>query len=516
VGNFGNTAVLSRYFPRLNGFSFLLSSVFLGGCVGTGGMAPHAQPVAPDTLATDSAIAAAAVDAQWPLDHWWQAYADPQLDRWVRLATQGNPDLAMASARVRQARAMAGVTEAAEALQVNADTLLKRHHWPNDQFYGPGELSDTSTWDNTAAIGLSYPLDLWGRERNASERSLDLAHMAAAEARQAELELQGNVVRVYIQLSLHFAQRDIVEAMLAQQQQLLDLARERLRGGIGTQFEVSQAETPLPETRRQLDSLDEDIALTGNQLAALAGQGPGFGASLRRPSLRLAADVPLPSRLPAALLGQRPDVVASRWRVAAQARGIEVAQAGFYPNVDLSASLGTLATGGGLLAFVAAGKLGYSAGPAVSLPIFDGGRLRAQLGAASAGYDLAVAQYDQSLVTALKSISDQLIRRHSLARQAQLASESVASARHTYDIAMVAYRRGLTDYLNVLNAQSLLFRQRQVEQQVQAARLGASAALITALGGGLGAAAASPPAERLAAPATPAGLALRDRVSRAR
>jgi NodT family efflux transporter outer membrane factor (OMF) lipoprotein len=500
LGNFGNTAVLSRYFPKLNAFSVLISSLALSACLSSRGIAPHAQPIAADELATDQAIAAAVEEARWPRGQWWEAYADPQLNQWVAFATQGNPDLAMATARVRQARALGGVTEAAEALQVNADTTLKRHHWPNDQFYGPGELSDTSTWDNNAAIGLSYSLDLWGRERNASERSLDLAHMAVAEARQAQLELQGNVVRVYIQLSLHYAQRDILEAMLGQQQQLLDLARERLRGGIGTQFEVSQAETPLPETHRQLDSLDEDIALTGNQLAALAGKGPGFAAGLRRPSLRLAAELPLPSKLPAALLGQRPDVVASRWRVAAQARGIEVARAGFYPNVDLSASLGTLATGGGLLAFAAASKLGYSVGPAVSLPIFDGGRLRGQLGAASAAYDLAVAQYDQTLVTALKSISDQLIRRQSLARQAQLAGESVTSARHTYDIATVAYRRGLTDYLNVLNAQSLLFRQQQVEQQVQAARLGTSAALITALGGGLGVAADSPPAERLAAP----------------
>ena len=117
--------------------------------------------------------------------------------------------------------------------------------------------------------------DLWGRERNASEQAVDQAHMSVAEARQAQLELQNNVVRAYIQLSLHFAQRDIVQAELEQQEQILALAKRRLDSGLGTHFEVSQAEAPLPETHRQLDSLNEEIALTRNQLAALAGKGPG-------------------------------------------------------------------------------------------------------------------------------------------------------------------------------------------------------------------------------------------------
>ncbi|MBP1127864.1 NodT family efflux transporter outer membrane factor (OMF) lipoprotein [Pseudomonas sp. PvP025] len=436
-------------------------------------------------LATDEAIQHAARDAHWPTAQWWQAYGDPQLNRWVELATHSSPSMAMAAARVRQARALAGIAESAESLQINSDTTLKRHHWPTDQFYGPGELSGATTWDNTSSLGLSYALDLWGRESNATERAVDLAHMRAAEARQAQLELQNNVVRAYIQWSLHYANRDSVAATLAQQQQILDLANKRLDAGIGTHLEVSQAETPLPETRRQLDALDEEIALGRNQLAALAGKGPGEGAQLQRPTLSLAAPLKLPSRLPAQLLGQRPDVVASRWQVAAQARGIDVAQAGFYPNVDLVGGLGYMATGGGLLAFLAGHTFNYTLGPAITLPIFDGGRLRAELGEASAGYDIAVAHYNQTLVNALKGISDQLIRRESMDKQASFAAQSVASAQNTYDIATIAYQRGLTDYLNVLNAQTLLFRQQRVEQQVQAARLSAHAELVTALGGGL-------------------------------
>lgn len=499
-----------RISRELKTLSVWALSLAISGCIGTGGIGPQGQSLDANHLATDEAIQSAARDAHWPTVHWWQAYGDPQLDRWVELATQDSPTMAMAAARVREARAMAGEAESAESLQVNSDTTLKRHNWPKDQFYGPGELSGATTWDNNSSLGLSYALDLWGRESNASERAVDLAHMSVAQARQAQLELQNNVVRAYIQLSLHYANRDIVAATLAQQQQILDLANKRLDAGLGTHLDVSQAQTPLPETHRQLDALDEEIALSRNQLAALAGKGPGEGAQLLRPRLSLATALKLPSSLPAQLLGQRPDVVASRWQVAAQARGIDVAHAGFYPNVDLVGSLGFMATGGGMLEFLAGKKFNYNAGPAITLPIFDGGRLRAQLGQASAGYDTAVAHYNQTLVNALKGISDQLIRRESMEKQASFAAQSVASAQKTYDIATIAYQRGLTDYLNVLNAQTQLFRQQQVEQQVQAARLSAHAELVTALGGGLGAGDDVPQDDKTLPRKTPAALAVFD------
>jgi NodT family efflux transporter outer membrane factor (OMF) lipoprotein len=481
-----------RIIRRAAPFSVWALTLVISGCIGTHGIEPHTQVLDADRLATDAAIRSAETEAHWPAAQWWRAYGDPQLNHWVELAAAGAPSLAMAAARVRQAQAMAGLAESAEALQGNGQSSLKRHDWASDQFYGPGALANTTTWDNNASLGLSYSLDFWGREHNASERALDLAHVGAAQARQAQLELQDNVVRAYIQLSLNFAQRDIAQATLAQQEQMLDLAQRRLAGGIGTHFEVSQAQTPLPETHRQIDALDEAIALSRNQLAALVGKGPGEGAGLQRPTLSLDTALKLPSALPAQLLGQRPDVVASRWTVAAQARGIDVAQAGFYPNVDLLANLGYMATGGGMLTFLAGSKFNYSAGPAISLPIFDGGRLRAQLGKATAGYDLAVAQYNQTLVNALKNISDQLIRRESMDKQQVFADEALASAQKTYDIAMIAYQRGLTDYLNVLNAQTLLFHQRQIQQQVQAARLSVHAELVVALGGGLDAGSDTP------------------------
>lgn len=476
---------------------FLVVFSAISGCVSTGDIAPEAATLDANALATDHAIQAAAREAGWPQAQWWKVYADP-VDAWIEKALDGNPGLAVAHARVRQAKSMAGLVESIESPQIEGKGSLVRHRWPDDYFYGPGDLARTTSWNNSTEIGLNYKLDLWGRDRSDSERAVDLAHMAAAEARQAQLELEGNIVRAYVQLSLQYAEMDIAKAMLQQQRDILALAQRRLRGGIGTHFEVSQAEVPLPETERRIEVIDEEIQLTRNLLAALAGKGPGEGRTVRRPSLNLAAQPSLPSALPAELLGRRPDVVARRWQVAALAKGVDVARADFYPNVDLMASVGFSAVGGGMLEFFRSAKYTYSAGPAVTLPIFDGGRLRSQLGEAAAGYDAAVEQYNQTLVDALKNISDQLIRLHSVDIQKDFAAQSVASAQKTYDIATLAYQRGLTDYLNVLNAQTRLFQQQLVQEQVQAARLAAHASLLTALGGGVGAGADTPAQRKLA------------------
>ncbi|SDH63714.1 efflux transporter outer membrane subunit [Pseudomonas panipatensis] len=464
--------------------SFVVFST-IAGCISTHGIAPQEQRLGNDQLATDAAIQSANRDAKWPSDQWWRAYRDPQLNTWVQTALDNSPTLSEAEARVRIALSMAGVAESAESPQVSADASLMRHKWPDDYFYGPGTLAKSTTWNNNAAIGFTYPLDIWGRDRSNTERYMNVAYMTAAEARMAQLELESNIVRAYIQLSLQYAELDIAEAMLQQQEHILSLAERRLAGGLGTHFEVSEAEVPLPETKRKIDAIEEEIALSRNQIAALAGKGPGAGASIKRPSLTLTAHPGLPSALPLELVGRRPDVVASRWKVAAQAKGVDVARAEFYPNVDLVASLGYSAVGGGMLEFLTGQKSTYSFGPAVSLPIFDGGRRRSQLGQESAGYDAAVAQYNQTLVNALKGISDQLIRMHSMEKQQELAEQSVAAAQKTYDIAAKGYGGGLTDYLSVLNAQTRLFQQQLVAQQVHAARLETHAGLVVALGGGL-------------------------------
>ncbi|MEM5325426.1 efflux transporter outer membrane subunit [Paraburkholderia sp. JHI2823] len=469
----------------LAALTVLTFSLIIAGCASTGGIAPQAKQAEAAQLDAGSAIRAASTDAGWPASDWWRGYNDPQLNAWIEASVAGNPSLAAAQARVREARSMVGVAQAGLLPQINGSMSIQRQQWSDNVYYGPGPLAGANTWNNTATLGLSYHLDLWGQDKNNAERALDVAHASAADARAAQLELEVNVTRTYIEMSMNYALLDIAKQTLAQQQRILALAQKRLAGGIGTQLEVSQAQTPLPEYERQIDALEESIALGKNQLAALAGKGPGAGESIQRPALSLAAPAGLPSALPAELIGYRPDVVAARWLVAAQARGIDVAKAEFYPNVNLLASMGGYAAAGPLFQFLKSMSGSYSAGPALSLPIFDGGRLRAQLGAQSAAYDIAVDQYNQTIVTALKEIADQVVRMRSLATQEDDAHRSVAVAQRSYDLAQEGFRRGLTDYVNVLIAQTQLLRAQEGVAHVQAERLAAHATLVAALGGGM-------------------------------
>ena len=493
----------------------LTISLTIAGCASTGGLAPEARGTDPNTLDAGAAIRAANADARWPAADWWRAYNDPQLDAWIEAAQAGNPTLAAAQARVRQAQSMAGVARAAQSPQINGNLSIERQHWPDNVYYGPGPLADANTWDNTGTIGLSYHLDLWGKDKNNTERALDAAHASAADERAAQLELEANVVRAYIGMSMDYALLDIAKATLQQQQQIVDLATRRLKGGLGTQLDLSQAQTPIPEYERQIDALEEAIELGRNQLAALAGKGPGAGDSITRPALSLSAPGGLPSALPADLLGHRPDIVAARWTVAAQARGIDVAKANFYPDINLLASMGGYAAAGPLFQFLRSANGSWTGGPAMSLPIFDGGRLRAELGVSDAGYDTAVEQYNQAIVSALKDVADQVVRLRSLQTQEGDAERSVAAARKNYDLSKEGYKRGLTDYLNVLVAQNQLLHAQEGVARIQAQRLGAHASLMTALGGGLADPADSPKADETQ-PAHGRGKAATDAAAKAR
>ena len=202
----------------------------IAGCASTGSVAPQDSLKDASTLDAGAAIRAADAQAGWPSAHWWRAYGDPQLNDWVERANAGSPTLAIAAARVREAQSLVGVARSALAPHVDGSLDVTRQSWPDNGYYGPGPFNNTTTWNNTAALSLSYNLDLWGRDENAAERAVDAAHVRAADARAAQLELETNVVRTYIGLSQDFALLDIARDTLAQQQKIADLARRRLAG----------------------------------------------------------------------------------------------------------------------------------------------------------------------------------------------------------------------------------------------------------------------------------------------
>ncbi|WP_321784177.1 efflux transporter outer membrane subunit [Paraburkholderia sp. J94] len=482
------------------------AAVLLSACIDSGGIHKKASMLDAASLDPGAALRATQADAQWPRGDWWRQWHDAQLERVVADATAGNPDLQAFAARVDAARFQTEIAGASAWPQANVDGEFERRRYA--RYTTPAPPGGTTVWSNSIGATLTYDLDLWGKQRAIREGALDRLHASAADARFAEVELQTGVVRAYVQLSLDYALADAYAAIQNQQRRTFDIATQRWHAGIGSRLEAAQAQTQLSTSATRLQRAQQQIALDRLAIAALAGQGPGYGDALARPTLALSVPLALPPALPAELVGHRADVVAARWRVLASEQGIDAAHADFYPDINLlaTASLGSAATFGGFFNFVNSDGVGHGVGAAISLPIFDGGRRRGQYGVAVSSRDAAVDAYNRTVIDAMRDVAAQAISLRALDEQQASTEATLDAARTAYRLADEGYRSGISEFLNVLAAQNAQLVQEQSLALVQAQRLDAWAQLMRALGGGY-------VAEATAAndsPATPTAQGARD------
>ncbi|HSN21632.1 MAG TPA: efflux transporter outer membrane subunit [Usitatibacter sp.] len=459
-----------------------LASALVAACASMGGEHPLAARGDADRLAASKSLAQAPLsDAAWPSADWWKRYGDPQLDALVDGALQGSPTLRVADARVRKAMAAAGIAGAARRPRLNGSANATRERFSEHYIYPPplGGSWETPA-DLTATLG--YDLDLWGRLRSAHEGALDEAHAAEVDRHGARLLLSTSVVRAYIRLQQAFDELDIARKLYEEREALVRLVEQRKDAGLDSAVELREAQAAVPAAQERIAQLEETIEVTRNQLAALAGAGPDRGLAIARPAMKVVASGVLPTSVPADLVGRRPDIVAQRWRIEAAGRSIDSAKAEFYPDVNLAAFVGVQSIG--LSELLKGGSAQPGVGAALRLPIFDGGRLRANLAAKDADYDIAVEQYNQSLADALRDVADQLAALRSIERQRAQAAEGVRFASEAYDLAKLRYREGLGNYLQVLVAETQVLGQRNLQAALDARALDAGVSLTRALGGG--------------------------------
>ncbi|HVW68448.1 MAG TPA: efflux transporter outer membrane subunit, partial [Steroidobacteraceae bacterium] len=465
----------------------LAGTLALAGCAAIPPGKPPAAALAPDTLAPSAAMTAAAT-GHWPEQLWWTRFRDPQLDRLMQRALAGNPRLATAQARIDEARGLAKVSGSATLPSVEAEAGSALTRFTHDSYIPPEinghDLFDRPVWVSDIGVSAAYHLDFWGRDRAALEASLDRVKVAEYEAQDARLALEDALLRSYAQLSYAYEIQDNERGILSDEQQTLDLANRRLKAGLGTELEIEEAKSAVAATQGELTQIEDRMALLQHQIAALCGDGPGSAEGLARPALTVSHEpATLPSRIPAELIGRRPDVLAERYRVESAGKQIEVAKAAFYPNVDLKATVGLLGIGFGQLVSLKA--INADAGPAVTLPIFEGGKLEGALDVRRAQYDAAVDAYNATVLQALREVADELSRHDSLEALQKRRAERLAYARRAHELARIAFRAGLTDYLNVLTTQNDLNRAQNQLAQVGLQQLISLAALNQALGGGL-------------------------------
>jgi NodT family efflux transporter outer membrane factor (OMF) lipoprotein len=469
-------------FPVTRGLVAIVACLMVAACAGIGTTPTRAARQDPDQLQSASSLDGVALSAAaWPKADWWTQLKDPQLDRLIGEALAGNPGLKVAQARVRQAQAAAQASGAALYPQVSADAQITRLRYPEFGLIPPPL---NGNWNNQAQVqaSASYDLDLWGGNRAALASAVGRQQAAEVDAFAARLALSVDIARAYVALDRGYRQLDVAERTLAEREHVYRLTQDRFDAGIDTRLAVKQAESLLPATREQVAQLHEQIELAQTQIAALLGQGPDRGRAITRPSSEGLADLQLPSKVPAVLVGRRPDLVAQRWRVEAASRDIDVARAQFYPNVSLDAFVGLQSIG--LSDFLQAGSRTIGAGPALTLPIFNGGRLRGNLAQRDAEYDLAVERYNEALVQALRDVVDQLSAWRSVDEQRRQQALALATAQEAYDLAMLRFSDGIGNYLDVLSAESLLLAQQSLDVELHARTLAISIDLARALGGG--------------------------------
>jgi len=461
--------------------ALLLVALPLAGCVDRGGWQQGPQ-LAPQALGATRALGSVAPDAAaWPADDWWHSYGDPQLDVLVQEALAGNPSLAVAQARLRAAQGEALAARAALLPKGSLDGALSRQRFPVDGLYPPPYGG--GYWNQgQVTLDFGYDLDFWGHNRALAAAAGSGVRAAEADRAAARLALAVAVVRAYVQLDLWYALLDVAQDNLTQQTAILDLTQQRVAAGLENEARVKQSEGNVALTRAGLEAAHASIDLTRDQLAELVAAGPDRGLDLKRPQLAAPARLTLPVVLPADLIGRRPDVAAARAQVEAAAYGIKAAEASFYPDVNLTAFAGFQSLELSKL-FDAANRIDGAA-VALSLPVFNRRTLTGALYVSQAQLDQSVAQYNQTLLDAIRQVADVVANWRALERESSEQRTALSAAQRAYELTTERYRAGLDNYLSVLSSQNQVLLAQALGAQLAARRLSFSVDLALALGGG--------------------------------
>ncbi|AJY39021.1 efflux transporter, outer membrane factor (OMF) lipo, NodT family protein [Burkholderia humptydooensis] len=438
------------------------------------------------------ANAGGAAHGAWPSPDWVRQLGDPQLDALVDEALRQNPTLQAAQARIGVAQSQLQQFESLTGLTAKAGASLSKAHVPRSggtinttlnglpvsvPLVGESVVSSSSLF-----VGLNYQLDLWGKNAAATRGLLSMRDAARVEAQQARLALSVAMVTLYGELDRAYALRELLQLKRRASEQVEAVLRERAARGIDNGYDADDAALKRSKLFEQIALTDEQIQLQKLQLGVLSGRGPERGLSLARPRLAPLADAPLPQRLPAELLGRRPDIVAARLRVEAAYATIDGTRAAFYPDVNLAAL-------GGLFALAPASlfrhdALGGSIGPALSLPIFDRGRLKAKLGGDVANAEVALALYNQTVDAALGEVARQLTSLSTVDALLGEQQQAVRAAQRMVALAEDRHRRGMGMRKDVDMAKLTLLDERTHAIELQARRRALRVGLIGALGGG--------------------------------
>ncbi len=447
--------------------------------------APHAQ-IAPEQirLADDIHLARDG----WPDAQWWKQYDDPQLDALIERALKDSPTVAMARTRVAQARSQADLLSAGMGLQLAAFSLLNEQRTSANGFLGPyaqnlPRLGVTGPWYTEAAFGLVADLniDLWGMHRSAVEAALGVRNARVAETAAVELDIASGIAQLYFSMQNTYRTLDLLQQTKAALEFTAESHQSKVARGL-------ESRVPFHATRAQTLAVDRRIASarglikeTRESIRALAGAGANELPEIEPVALPQVA-ASLPHSLSYELLARRPDLQAMRWYVQSSFSQIDAAKAAFYPSLDIKALIG--------LDSLHLNKLFRSSSqqinivPGLYLPIFDGGRLNANLHGTRAASDMLIDQYNQAVLNAVRDVAINASRLQALDDERAVQVTKVEETRYAQEAAEATYRQGLSSRQLATEARLPVLAEELALALLDGQRVAQDVALIKALGGG--------------------------------
>jgi multidrug efflux system outer membrane protein len=444
----------------------------------------YSRPTAavPETYAATNLWKIAAPRANLPKGNWWEIFGDPELNQLESDAALANQQLQAALAAFEQARAYVDVSRSGFFPHVGLSPSFTRER---DSAYRPvnglnGGVPNNPYNTYTVPLDASYEVDIWGQVRRTVESAKAGAVASADDLETTRLGIQAEVAADFFTLRALDAEIALLKSSVEVFQKSLELTRNRRAGGIATDLDVAQAETVLKTTEALLPETTLQRVRMEHALAVLTGRAAS-GFRIPEKSLTLAPPI-LPAGLPSELLERRPDIAAAERRVAAANANIGVAKAAFYPQVQLNGVAGFESVSAGTV-FAWPARL-WALGPSVTAPLFEGGQLKASLRSARSAYDLTVANYRQSVLSAFGEVEDNLAAQQLLVGEYEAQIAALKSARKTLEIANNRYRAGLVTYLEVATAQNAALDLERTTVRLRGDQLVTTVALIKSLGGG--------------------------------
>jgi NodT family efflux transporter outer membrane factor (OMF) lipoprotein len=456
-----------------------VTALALTGCANYFGMKTDKQISSPAQY--ESAQSLSGQGGQWPSLDWANQFGDPQLPKLIAEALEGSPSIAQAQARIAKASSYIESSRSALYPKVNGSYSWTREIFSANSLYPPPY---GGTWysENNVLASASWDLDLWGKNRERLGQAVSQEKAAEADMQQARVTLASSVASTYNQLAQLYAFRDIAAREIANRQDIGRITKGRVSAGLDTNVEQQTANGNIATSQANLTDLDGQIKVTRFQLGALLGKGPDRGLQIAEPKLNTGDVVALPNNLPADLVARRADIVAARWQVEAAMHDVKEAKAEFFPDVNLAAGAGFDAFGWGRFLTFSSRQMQF--GPAIHLPIFDAGALRSQLKGRFADFDLDVANYNQTLINALSDVATQVSSIRSIDQQSGDAQRALDASTKAYQLAVIRYKAGLSEQLQVLTADQNRLAAEQTVTSLKMRRRDLQIGLIKALGGG--------------------------------